>query len=188
MQNLAGCSKEFRFLPMCQEKPAEGLSAKMTQCHLPVVQHRACHTEGDQSKGVEHLNKQTWTSLPKDGKCRFYRRKRKISVLAHEKNKQFCLIQIHFHASLPKKHTEPLKSTGASWQNNFGDHYQMPLFGKAQKIVLAQSSIYEMTCCRNEGLRKLRLEARVMPLGRETGMVGEGTMPPSFLETWFPDL
>lgn len=34
-------------------------------------------------------------------------------------------------------------------------------------MVLAQSNIYEMTLCCNEGLRKLRLEARVVPLGGE---------------------
>lgn len=63
----------------------------------------------------------------------------------------------------------------------------MPLFRKAQKIVLAQSNIYETTLCRNEGLRKLRLEARVTPLGRETGTVGKAKSL-SLLEPLFPDL
>lgn len=63
----------------------------------------------------------------------------------------------------------------------------MPLFRKAQKIVLAQSSIYEMTLCHNEGLRKSRLEAGVTPLGREIGTVGKA-MSLSFSDLWFPDL
>lgn len=97
-------------------------------------------------------------------------RRNKISAYAYERDKQFHLIQIHFHASLLKQHAEPLKSMGTSWQNNFSDHYQMPLFRKAQKIVLAQSNIYEMTLCCNESLKKLRLEASIMSLGRDTGL------------------
>jgi hypothetical protein len=50
----------------------------------------------------------------KDGNGWIYRRKSKNSAFAHEKNKQLRLLQIHFHASLPKQHTEPLKSTGTS--------------------------------------------------------------------------
>jgi hypothetical protein len=48
----------------------------------------------------------------------------------------------------------------------------MPLFRKAQKIVLAQSNIYEMTLCCNEGLSKLRLGARFVSLGKVRGMGG----------------
>lgn len=64
----------------------------------------------------------------------------------------------------------------------------MPLFRKAQKIVLAHSNIYEMTLCHNEGLRKLGLEGRAAPSRRGSGMVGKAAMSPGCWEPWFSDL
>lgn len=64
----------------------------------------------------------------------------------------------------------------------------MSLLRQAPKIVLAQSNIYEMAVCRNEGMRKLISEARVVPLGRGSGTVAKAAMSLSFSEPWFSDL
>ena len=149
-------------------------------------------TEPDPRKGLSKSSGDIWIhgiilGFQEDGNRWLYPRKRKISVFAQEKNKQFRLIQIHFHASLPKKHAELLKSTGASWQNNFSDHYQMPLFRTAQKFVLAHSNIYETPLCHNEGLRKWRSEARLVPSRSESVVVGKAAVPLSWGETCFPD-
>lgn len=64
----------------------------------------------------------------------------------------------------------------------------MPLFRKARKIVLAQFEIHEMTLCCNEGMGQLRLGARVVPLGRESGVVGKAATALGFSEPRFSDL
>lgn len=85
--------------------------------------------------------------------------------------------------------TRSRRNPQARRDSNFSDHYQMPLFRKAQKIAFAQSNIYEMTLRRNEGMRKLRSEATVVPLRGERGTAKKAAMsPPSVPEPRCSDL
>lgn len=84
----AGCSKDFIFRPMCQEKPAEGLSARMTLCDPSIPQHGLSHRRGS-VKGCGTSEKTDSNQTSKGWKLLVIQKESKISVFAQE-NKQFA--------------------------------------------------------------------------------------------------